>query len=160
MNAIVSSATAWRFTPGVHRTLTPQRRAAARSIMSSPTPYLLTTRSSGTAENSAASRISSPVIALSWPRRNGTSSAPRSGWPVSLNTASGYRAVNSRRRTGCFGNECDATATGTAGSYWGLGIGDWGLGIGGIGGWGLGGLVVGDWGITDRFPLTNHSNPQ
>ena len=48
MKQIASSATAWRFTPGVHRTETPCRRAASRSIMSRPTPYLLTTRSSGT----------------------------------------------------------------------------------------------------------------
>src|SRR5438874_1544015 len=41
MNPIASSATACRFTPGVHRTDTPQRRAAGISIMSRPTPYLL-----------------------------------------------------------------------------------------------------------------------
>ena len=53
MKPIVSSATAWRFTPGVQRTATPWRRAASRSIMSRPTPYLLTTRSSGTAAKTA-----------------------------------------------------------------------------------------------------------
>ena len=69
MKQMVSSATACRFTPGVHRTATPYRRAASRSIMSRPTPYLLTMRRSGSARNAASSRTSRPVIALLYPRQ-------------------------------------------------------------------------------------------
>ena len=48
-NVSVSSATDRRLTPPVHASRTPRRAIAARSRPSSPTPYLLITRSSGTA---------------------------------------------------------------------------------------------------------------
>ena len=112
MKQIVSSATACRFTPGVHRTDTPCRRAASRSIMSRPTPYLLTMRSSGTAPNIASSRTSSPVIAFSCPRRNAASASPNStAVPSSLNRDRGYRASSSSRSVGFRENDRDATAT-------------------------------------------------
>jgi hypothetical protein len=64
------------------------RAIAFRSTPSRPTPYLLITRSSGTALNTRSSIGSSPTMARSCPRSSAINGSPDSTRPDSLNVAS------------------------------------------------------------------------